>query len=336
MVPLQRVVFENGDCLLPLQANNMDYYYMLDPDVQRISGNVISVHDIGVQIPIYATSAMSAQKGMSLSLENMCGSMRGTFENVSSAGSLMRPDAPQVGRLINHRRFVGTHKLFHTVHGRLMYRMDKMRWTFKGTRSLEDLIDMIRSLTDDEESSIYPSVAMLSVTLRTEIQLVIDPARSLLQRVISELFSSVVKVQTRMDETNNLYFMDVISWTALLHLMQNDRGCRTSSGEQSNDDDVRLVRSYIEFNGSGTNSEPTASIGFTRSGVFFLRITFPKGCCCEVDNSKGLTEDQGVSAAAILDSRNVFAGGVNPFVNVLVRFILLILVKMRVVGGGSV
>jgi hypothetical protein len=214
--------------------------------------------------------------------------------------------------------------------------MDKMRWTFKGTRSLEDLIDMIRNLTEDQESSIYPSVAMLSVTLRTEIQLVIDPARSLLQRVIAELFSNVVSMQTRMDDTNNLYFMDVVNWTELLRLVKNDRGSATSSGENTEDVDVRLVRSYIQINGSGTNSEPTASIGFTRSGVFFIRITFPKGCCCEVDNSKGITEDEVVSAAAILDSRHVFVGGFNPFVNVLVRFIMLILVKMRVVGGGSV
>jgi hypothetical protein len=336
MVPLQRVVFENGHCLLPLQNNEADYFSMLDQDVQRISGNVLTVHDTGLEIPLASTSVLGEQKGMTLCLENMCGSIRGTFENVPLAGSVMTVQAPRVGRLIKHRRFVGTHKLFHTIHGRIMYRMDKQRWSFKGTRSLEDLITIVRNLSEDQESSIYPVVAMLSVTLRTDIQLVIDPAKSLLQRVLAELFSNVVLMQTRMDDTNNLYFMDVINWQELLRVVEKDRGSTSASGETTDDVDVRLVRSYLALNGSGRYTAPTASIGFTRSGVFFLRITFPKGCVCAVDGSEGVTRDQVVTAAAWADADKVFVGGVEPFVNVLVRFILLILVKLRVVGGGKV
>ena len=336
MVSLQRVVFENGHCLLPRQTSNDDYFFMLDEDVQRIAGNVLTVHDTGIEIPTTATSRFGEQKSMQLSLENICGTMRGTFENVIGAGSVMTTEAPNVGRLVKHRRFVGTHKLFHTIHGRIMYRMAKQRWSFKGTRSLDDLVSFIRDLTEDTESSIYPVVAMLSVTLHTEIQLVIDPAKSLLQRVISQLFSSVVKMQTRMDDTNNLYFMDVINWKELLRLVGNDRGSTTTSGETIDDADVRLVRNYIALNGSDKISLPTASIGFTRSGVFFLRITFPKGCVSEVTDSKGVTHDPVVIRVALEDSRRVFSGGVEPFVNVLVRFILLILVKMRLVGGGTV
>jgi hypothetical protein len=336
MVPLQRVVFENGHCLLPLQNNESDYFSMLDQDVQRISGNVLTVHDTGLEIPLASSSVLGEQQGMTLCLENMCGSIRGTFENVPSAGSVMTLQAPRVGRLIKHRRFVGTHKLFHTIHGRIMYRMDKQRWSFKGTRSLEDLITIVRNLSEDQESSIYPVVAMLSVTLRTDIQLVIDPAKSLLQRVLAELFSNVVLMQTRMDDTNNLYFMDVINWQELLRVVEKDRGSTSASGETTDDVDVRLVRSYLALNGSGRYTAPTASIGFTRSGVFFLRITFPKGCVCAVDGSEGVTRDQVVTAAAWADADKVFVGGVEPFVNVLVRFILLILVKLRVVGGGKV
>ena len=251
MVPLQRVVFENGHCLLPLQNNESDYFSMLDQDVQRISGNVLTVHDTGLEIPLASTSVLGEQKGLTPCLENMCGSIRGTFENVPSAGSVMTLQAPRVGRLIKHRRFVGTHKLFHTIHGRIMYRMDKQRWSFKGTRSLEDLITIVRNLSEDQESSIYPVVAMLSVTLRTDIQLVIDPAKSLLQRVLAELFSNVVLMQTRMDDTNNLYFMDVINWQELLRVVEKDRGSTSASGETTDDVDVRLVRSYLALNGSG-------------------------------------------------------------------------------------
>jgi hypothetical protein len=335
MVPLQRVVFENGHCLLPLQSTMDGYLSMLDEDIQRVAGKVLSVHDTGVNIPIPSTSILGEQQNMTLCLENICGSIRGTFENVPSAGSVMTTESPRVGRLIKHRRFVGTHKLFHTIHGRIMYRMDKQRWYFKGTRSLEDLVTFIRNLTEDPESSIYPVVAMLSVTLRTEIQLVIDPAKSLLQRVLSQLFSNVVSMQTRMDDTNNLYFMDVINWKELLRLVENDRGSTSASGEAT-DDDVRLVRNYLALNVSGLYTAPTASIGFTRSGVFFLRITFPMGCVCEVGGSKGLTQDPAVIAVALSDADKVCVGGVEPFVNVLVRFILLILVKLRVVGGVKV
>ena len=309
---------------------------MLDEDVQRIAGDVLTVHDTGMEIPMTSTSHIGEQTNMRLSLENMCGTVRGTFENVIGAGSVMTTEAPHVGRLVKHRRFVGTHKLFHTIHGRIMYRMAKQRWSFKGTRSLDDLISLIRDLTEDKESSIYPMVAMLSVTLHTEIQLVIDPAKSLLQRVILQLFSNVVKMQTRMDDTNNLYFMDVINWKELLRLVQNDRGSTTTSGETIDDADVRLVRNYMTINGLDRLSLPTASIGFTRSGVFFLRITFPKGCVCAVGGSQGVTEDEFVTNVALADARTVFVGGVEPFVNVLVRFILLILVKMRLVGGGNV
>jgi hypothetical protein len=335
MVPLQRVVFENGHCLLPLQPEHKDYFLMLDEDIQRIAGQVIAVHDTGVQIPIVSTSLIGEQPNMTLCLENLCGTIRGTFENVPSAGSVMTTGAPHVGRLINHRRFVGTHKLFHTIHGRIMYRMEKQRWSFKGTRSLEDLIRFLRDLTEDSESSIYPVVAMLSVTLHTGIQLVIDPAKSLLQRVLVEMFSSVVSMQTRMDDTNNLYFMDVINWKELLCVVEKDRSSHTASGEKIDDADVRMVRHYIELNGSLRSAAPTASIGFTRSGVFFLRVTFPKGCVCEVNGSKGVTQDSNVIAVALVDAAKVFDGGVEPFVNVLVRFILLILVKMRLVGGGT-
>ena len=309
---------------------------MLDKDVQRIAGNILTVYDTGIEIPITTTSQIGEQTIMKLSLENICGTMRGSFENVVGAGSVMTTEAPHVGRLVKHRRFVGTHKLFHTIHGRIMYRMVKQRWSFKGTRSLDDLVAFVRDLTEDTESSVYPIVAMLSVTLHTEILLVIDPAKSLLQRVISQLFSTVVKMQTRMDDTNNLYFMDVISWKELLRLVENDRGSTTTSGEPIDDSDVRLVRNYITHNGSDKISLPTASIGFTRSGVFFLRITFPKGCVCEVTGSKGVTQDAVVIKVALEDSSRVFSGGMEPFVNVLVRFILLILVKMRLVGGGMV
>jgi len=329
MVSLQRVVFENGHCLLPMQHSNEDYFSMLDEDVQRVSGNVLTVHDTGIEIPIVSTSLIGEQKGMTLCLENICGGFRGTFENVPSAGSVMLPEAPRVGRLIKHRQFVGTHKLFHTIHGRIMYRMDKQRWSFKGSRSLEDLISFVRNLTEDTESSIYPMVTMLSVTLRTEIQLVIDPAHSLLQRVIEKLFSNVVLMQTRMDDTNNLYFMDVINWSELLRLVQNERG-------STEDADVRCVRNYIASNGSASTQTPTASIGFTRSGVFFVRITFPMGCVCEVKGSTGVTEDPAIAAVGVSDASKVFVGGIEPFVNVVTQFILIILVKLRVVGGGKV
>jgi hypothetical protein len=286
---------------------------MLDYDVQRVSGKVLPVFDTGITIPIMSTSTFESQYNMSLSMENICGTFPGLFENVSSAGGLLRPDAPAVGRIIKHRQFVGTHHLFHTIHGRVMFRTKKKIWTFKGTRSLEDLVDLVRNLTEDYETAIFPAVHMLSVTLRTEISLIINPAHSLLARVLSVLYANVLTTQARMDDTNNLYFMDLVSWKELLRIVENENiGCS----------DVGFVRAYLASLGDDPEAVPTASIGYTRNGIFFIRITFPRGCVCNVKASRG--------TGPVSDK--VCAGGLEPFVNVVVQFIMGILVKMRVVG----
>lgn len=328
-VTLQRVVFENGHCLLPLQSNVTDYFLMLDDDVQQISGPVLTVHDTGIEIPLVSTSCIGEQQNMTLSLENICGTCSGTFENVAGAGVSMHPGAPRVGKLVKHRQFVGTHQLFHTVHGRIMYRMDKKMWSFKGTRSLEDLVGFIRDLTEDRESMIYPSVGMLSVTLKTEIALIIDPINSLFQKVIAKLYTRVIKMQDRLDDTNNLFFMDVICWKELLLVVENDKSNALVHDADKDDKDVRLVRDYITANGN-----ITTSIGFTRKGIFFIRITFPRGCVCHVAGSNGAT-DGGVAKYSTDNADKICVGGISPFVNVTVRLILHILVKLRVVGGGS-
>jgi hypothetical protein len=286
---------------------------MLDCDVQRVSGKVLSVFDTGIMIPIMSTSTFESQYNMSLSMENICGTFPGLFENNPSAGGLLLPDAPAIARIIKHRQFVGTHQLFHTIHGRIMFQPKKKKWTFKGTRSLEDMVDLVRGLTNDYESAIFPAVHMLSVTLRTEISLIIDPAHSLLARVIAVLYSNVLSTQTRMDDTNNLYFMDVVSWKELLRIVENGNvGCT----------DVGFVRAYLATLESDPGAVPTASIGYTRNGIFFIRITFPRGCVCNVKASRG--------TGPVSDK--VCVGGLEPFVNVLVQFIMEILVKMRVVG----
>ncbi|KAJ1468169.1 hypothetical protein T484DRAFT_1856271 [Baffinella frigidus] len=286
-----------------------DYSSMLDEDVQRVAGKVLSIHETGLK------SSESSLLVMSVKMENVCGSFKTHFENVATGGALLRPGAPRVGIYVRHRQFVGTHHLFHTIHGRLAYLTARKIWSFKGSRSLEDMVSFVRDLTEDTESAIFPIVSMLSVTLRTGSPLVIDPAHSLMQRVIERLYSSVVVIQPRVDDTNNLFFMDVVDWYSLVRVVEMKEG-----KSDAENDDTRHVLAYLTANAK----QPTASIGYTRKGVFFVRITFPRGCICCVSGSVG--DGKAVRPA-------VCEGGVEPFVNVVIRFVVFVLVKMRAVGG---
>jgi hypothetical protein len=319
---LQRVVFEHGHCLLPQQRCAEDYLAMFDADVQRVAGAVLSVHDTGTRVPL------PGQKPITLCMENLCGMMKIQFENVPSAGAILRPGAPRVSNYVKNRQFIGTHHLLHTVHGRLAYRVEHKTWSFKGCRSLPDLVDFMRNLLEDYESAVFPVVNMLSVTLRTDTALVIDPLHSLLQRVLEKVFCGIVAMQQRVDDINNLFFMDVVSWPRLLAVVEQARRASASVGNTS-DDEVENVRSYLRHNCRDASTHPTVSIGFTRHGCWFIRITFSRGCVCAPTGSVGSGEGGGEPPGM------VSAGGVEPFVQVVVRFIMLLLVKMRAVGSGS-
>jgi len=333
-VDLLRVVFEEGHCLLPRQKSLQEYETMLDEDVRKIAGRVISVHETtlstppGSLVPATHSHSSSASSVMSLNMENLCGTFKLNLDNVPSAGGLLRRGATRVGRYVRNKPFVGTHHLFHTIHGRIAYLVDRKKWSFKGARSLEDLIAFVRDLTEDSESPIYPVVTMLSVTLRTGSPLVIDPAHSLMQRVIERLYSGVVQMQSRVDDTNNLFFMEVSNWKELINVVGKAKGLSVDV-----DQDALHVRAYLAAN----ESAPTTSIGYTRKGVFFVRITFPRGCICFVPGSSGVF--QGVSSSGPPDYDGapgpapVCVGGVEPFVQIVVRFVVLLLVKMKAVGG---
>jgi hypothetical protein len=321
------VVFEHGHCLLTQQKNPEDYLTMLDEEVQKIAGAVLHVHDTG--IPGTGSTTGSSDVGaLTLCMENLCGSFRVTTDHVAASGNVGQHGVQLVGTYVEHRQFIGTHYLFHTIHGRLAYRIQQKTWNFKGSRSLEDLVTFVRDLTNDTESPMYPAVSMLSVTLRTNTALVIDPVHSLMRRVIERLYAGVVAIQTRVDDTNNLFFMDIVSWKALLAVVQRDRqGGSDADPSTVQDTDVQYVRGYLSSAASTTSSQPTASIGFTRKGVFFIRVTFPRGCVCAVSGSNGMIH--GVRGTVPAD---VCEGGVEPFVNVVVRFIVLVLVKIRALG----
>ena len=322
------MVFENGHCLLAQQQTPAHYLEMLDAEVQKVAGAVLNVHDTGIPISGDSTTA-GEMDALSLCMENLCGSFQVNSDSASASGGVLQHGAPRVGTFVEHRQFIGTHFLFHTIHGRLAYRMQPKTWNFKGCRSLEDLVEFVRNLTQDSESPMYPTVNMLSVTLRTNTTLVIDPVHSLMHRVLERLYSGVVSMQVRVDDTNNLFFMDVISWTALLALVQRDKQCGADSGPNSADQDrdVRHVREYLASTANSDISPPTASIGYTRKGVFFARVTFPRGCVCSVTGSCSVVH--GVVGTA---PDGLCEGGVEPFVNVLVRFVVLVLVKIRALG----
>jgi hypothetical protein len=324
---MKRVVFENGHCLLPEQPKLDDYACMLDDDVRAIAGSVVRTHDTDICLHDtghHHTDTTPRQGDMTLCMENICGGFRGLFENVAGAGALVRPGAIRVGQYVKHRQFVGTHYLFHSVHGRIAYRTDKKMWSFKGCRSLDDLVKFVRDLTEDTESMIHPVVSMLSVTLRTDTALVIDPVNSLMRRVLERLYSHIVRMQTRMDDTNNLFFMDVICWNELLKLVEKDKA---RGVEQVVDADVEHVRAYMAMHANDVTAVPTVSIGYTRKGVFFIRITFPRGCECNVNGSLGV-----VDGITTIVPSTVCTGGIEPFVKTVTRFIFLVLVKMRVIG----
>ena len=317
---LQRVVFENGHCLLPQQQQASDYLLVLDVEVQEVAGRVLEVHDTGIRV------RLTGQKPMTLCMENVCGVMKISFDNVPSAGAILRPGAPRVSTYVKNRQFIGTHHLLHTVHGRLAYRVDQRIWSFKGCRSLSDLVDFMRGLLEDYESAVYPTVNMLSVTLRTDTSLVIDPQHSLLQRVLEQVYRGVVVMQQRVDDTNNLFFMDVVSWPKLLCVVERARQAAACTTDVV-DDDVQHVRGYLRENCRFSSTHPTVSIGFTRHGCWFIRITYSRGCVCALEGSVGSGEGGAEPPGAVC------AGGVQPFVQVVVRFIMLLLVKIHAVGG---
>jgi hypothetical protein len=291
-----------------------DYLAFMDDEVRAVAGKIISV--CNTETPI--TMDDSPEPIMTLRMENICGSFPGSFENFPSSGSLLRPGAAKVGSFIQHRQFVGTHHLFHTIHARLTYRVNQKIFNFKGCRSLEDLVSFVRDLTEDDMSDIYPNINMLSVTLRTETCLVIDPAHSLMQRVLETLFSHVIRMQPRCDDTNNLFFFEIISWKNLIQVVTKE------NSTELRDDAVEHVQAYMASHPDDKRSHPTASIGYTRKGVFFIRITFPRGCVCEVKSSAGSAHNGSPPTICL--------GGIEPFVQVVVRFIVLVLVKLRIVG----
>jgi hypothetical protein len=320
---LHRIVFDNGHCLLPRQNNPEDYLAMMDEDVQKLAGELCSVHDTGIPVN---DGDCNPEESLTLCMENICGTFQMTTDNVFNGGEAMKNGIPRIGTLIEHRQFMGTHYLLHTVHGRLAYRLKKKIWNFKGARSLEDLVTFVRDLTQDTDSPIYPTVNMLSVTLRTNAALVIDPTRSLLHRVLKRLYSSVASIQTRVDDCNNLYFIDVLSWKAMLALFQTETQC-VSNAVSTEEADMQHIREYLKAAAIENSPVPSASIGYTRSGVFFIRITFPNGLLCAVVGSNGVVDGvSGTHPAAVC------AGGVEPFINIIVRFIVLVLVKIRAVG----
>jgi len=371
---VHRVVFENGHCLLSFQENTADYLSTLPPDVQLIAGKCLSVYDTRIAVLQDGQPAR-----LSVCMENLCGSIAINFENVATAGDLLRHGAPRVGRFVQHRQFIGTHHLFHTIHGRLAYRVNQKNWSFKGCRSVPDLVKFMRNLTNDYESPILATVNMLSVTVRTDMLLVIDPAHSLMQRVIERLYHAVVVIQQRVDDTNNLFFMDVVSWPRLLHEVEHEstRGSLLDggTGQQVSQKDIQLVHKYLTHCGHVKSSQPTASIGYTRKGVFFVRITFPRGCVCNVpesaadpsggshggpsgelavdpsgsslpcENSLIFTEEKNETRSPTgvattrperfpsVESGDYHVGmvGVEPFVNVVVCFVQIILQKIQAV-----
>ena len=302
----QRVVFENGHCLLPKQATQQLYLDLLDDDVRKVAGAILGVHDVAVDsLSVYSTD-------LSVRVENTCGEFRAFHEELPFAGVLLRPDAIRVGLYEKNVRFAGTHRLFNTVYGRFTYHDKGKVWKFQGCRSLEGMVELLRDLTQDRLSPIFPRVTTLSATIRTGASIVIDPSCSLFNRVVLKLYATVVSLTPRADDINNLYFMEVLSWSELLRVV-------TECWEGESDTDVRLVRAYLLAN----KIQPAVSIGYTRRGVFFIRISFKEGCICEVKGSNGIDPAR--------TPKGVCEGGVEPFVQVVVRFILIILAKMRVV-----
>jgi hypothetical protein len=306
------VVFENGHCILAQQETAEDYLSILDEDVQKLAGSVLEINDTGI--------AVTRETGLSLCVENICGSFRVNDDHVSPSGDIMNHQAPRLGTYVEHRQFIGTHYLFNTTYGRLAYRLKKNIWSFKGSRSLEDLVKFVRDLTQDVESPMYPNVNMVSVTLRTNTHLVINPATSLMHRMFTMLYAGVVSVQVRTDDANNLFFLNVVNWNRLLEIIE---GKESGSGGTVEDKDVKYVRGHL----SSTTTAPSCSIGYTRKGVFFIRTTFPEGLVCEVSGSTGIVDGVQIDAPA-----DVFSGGTNPFVEVVVRFILSALIRIRALG----
>ena len=305
---IQRVVFEGGHCLLKKQETRQMYIDMLDEDVRKLAGAILDVHDV------YVETLSEDDTTTSVHMENMCGTLRSYHEEVAFAGALIRPGAIRVGIVNENALFVGTHRLFNTLYGRCTYHDKVNMWHFKGCRSLEGVVGVIRDLVEDRESPLFPRVTMLSATLRTGASLVIDPSRALFNQLITHVYSKIVRLLFRTDDTNNLYFMEVVSWHEMMRLVVENGGT---------DKDVLCVNAYLSAN----KSEPKASVGYTRRGVFFIRVAFTDGCLCAVDGSHGIDHSR--------VPEDVSEGGVAPFVNVMTRFILILLVKMRAVGSDA-
>jgi hypothetical protein len=280
------------------------YMDILDKDVRRLAGSILDVHDVCLD------TLSEDDTTISVRMENMCGSIRSYHEEVAFAGGLLGPDAIRVGDFNENAKFTGTHRLFHTLHGRLTYNANGKIWNFKGCRSLEGMVGVIRDLAEDQESPVFPAVTMLSATLRTGASLVIDPSRALFSQVLNQLYSKIVRTVARTDDVNNLYFIEVVSWKEMVGLVVANGGA---------DADVRCVNAYL----STDKTHPKASVGYTRRGVFFIRVTFPEGCLCVVEGSHGIDHSR-VPVGAV-------EGGVVHFVQVLVRFIIIMMVKMRAV-----
>lgn len=290
---------------MPRQPTHDMYIDMLDQDMQRLAGAIVDVFDV------YVDTLSQDDTKISVSIENMCGTMRSYHDEVDFAGGLLRRDAIRVGVFKENAVFTGTHTLFNTLHGRCTYHDKDKAWKFKGSRSLEGLVEIIRDLADDHQTPLYPSVRMLSATVRTGASLVIDPSRALLNNVINQLYSKVARVIPRTDDVNNLYFLEISSWKSLMRLLRKEEG---------DDKEIQSVNSFLEKN----KKQPKASVGYTRLGVFFIRIAFTEGCLCAVPGS------QGIDHTRVPDG--VVECGVEPFINALVRFIRILLVKMRAVG----
>jgi hypothetical protein len=331
---IKRVIYTNGHALVPTQPSLELYLEILSEDVRRIAGAVVSVHDVSVE-----SLSKDAAGTVSLTLENQCGNFRSFAHEVPFAGELMDEDtAPHVGCFVRGHKFTGKHMLFHTLHGRLQYVIGSKTWLVKGVRSLKAMVGLVRELSQDLESPMFPVVTMLSATLRTSASIAIEPSRSLFWRVVLRLYSDVVVIQPRTDDVTNLFFMKLVNWEALIRIVLHDTKSipgppgLTGHGSEDAASESQKIRDYIANN----DTPPNCSIGFTRRGVFFIRVTFPCGCVCEVENSRGHA-----SAATHPDTvpipipDRIAVGGVEPFVNITARFVMLMLSQMGLSQMGS-
>lgn len=304
---LQRVTFESGSIITPPMHCVSEYTANMQKSFRRTAGACVKVTTTDTQVQPPSSS-------FRFCVDNVCGTIDAFFQTVQDAGDFLLPGAPPVGQVVKCKRFLGKHYQINSVHGRLSYIYTEDKWDFKGAWALCELVRFLRNVTQDHETPVVMNVNMVSARLLTGVRLLIDPAYSLIHRILTLNYSQIITAPVRTDDVTNLVFFNVRDWKALVTY-----GVGQCASPYKN-----LIVRYVE-----EHAPPVCNVGYTTKGIFKINVTFEGGCfCVPPGGSAAAGRELNARMAKNVERAERDKDTLDAFVQAVVDFITLLLLQL--------